>query len=67
MALARGLKIVNIDRFYPSTQICSGCGFQNKDETDSNKPTNKKKYVSFKDKEVLKIPTEHRNKMLTEN
>lgn len=26
-----GKTIVKIDRFYPSTQICSGCGFQNKD------------------------------------
>jgi putative transposase len=25
-----GRTIVKIDRFYPSTQICSGCGFQNK-------------------------------------
>ena len=25
-----GRTIVNIDRFYPSTQLCSGCGFQNK-------------------------------------
>ena len=26
-----GRTIVKIDRFYPSTQLCSGCGFQNKD------------------------------------
>ncbi len=25
-----GRKLVKIDRFYPSTQLCSGCGFQNK-------------------------------------
>ena len=25
-----GRTIVKIDRFYPSTQLCSGCGFQNK-------------------------------------
>lgn len=25
-----GRTIVKIDKFYPSTQICSGCGFQNK-------------------------------------
>lgn len=25
-----GRTIIKIDRFYPSTQICSGCGFQNK-------------------------------------
>ena len=25
-----GRKLIKIDMFYPSTQICSGCGFQNK-------------------------------------
>ena len=24
-------KIIKIDRFYPSSQICSDCGFQNKE------------------------------------
>ena len=24
-----GRKVVNIDRFYPSTQLCSGCGYKN--------------------------------------
>ena len=24
-----GRKIVKIDKFYPSTQICSGCGYKN--------------------------------------
>ncbi len=24
-----GRKVVKIDRFYPSTQICSGCGYKN--------------------------------------
>ena len=24
-----GRKVVKIDRFYPSTQLCSGCGYKN--------------------------------------
>lgn len=38
-----------------------------KEETNSNKSTNKKRSVSSKNKEGLKIPTEHRNKMLVED
>ena len=30
IAFKRGKQVVKIDRWYPSSQLCSGCGFQNK-------------------------------------
>ena len=29
-----GSSVIEIDRFYPSSQICSNCGYQNKETKD---------------------------------